>query len=386
MFNRWIDIDLNKSALVIGPRRSGKTTLLRNLFKDYNYATLDDMDFLSWADRDPKGLIEHLGKKAIIDEIQRKPKLTIAVKYALDNQGAHIIMTGSSSIGLLDASADTLAGRINLYSLPTACVGENLGPFTHRIFFEKLDPATIMKYQRYLPEAISLGQFPEILNQKTTADKISLLNNYRDTYFIRDLMHLSNIENIDALWIILRHLVRSVGSHLEISNFAREAGVSFPTTKKYLNILNQSQLTFRLFGYQYGPAKRYIKAAKTYFSDNGIIKSLNLPLNEGQLLENFVIAELEKRRKLGFLQSPGFYYYKSAAGREVDLIFEENNKVYAIEIKSTINPSRRDVRNLIEFSTAKNQEIKRYLFYPGTEYLSIENVKVIPVAALVRGV
>ena len=118
-------------------------------------------------------------------------------------------------------------------------------------------------------------------------------------------MQLSNIENLDGLMAIFQHLARSLGSCLEVSNFAREAGISFPTTKKYLNALQQAQLTFRLYGYQYGPAKRHIKAAKTYFADNGIIQSLNAGSSEGQLIENFVIAELEKRRKLGMIAYSG---------------------------------------------------------------------------------
>ncbi|MDD4663655.1 MAG: AAA family ATPase, partial [Caldisericia bacterium] len=99
MFERWIKIDPNKSALIIGPRRSGKTTYLKDAFPDYAYTTLDDFDAFDWAERDPKGFITSLGKHCIIDEIQRVPKLTIAVKYAIDNENAHIIMTGSSSIG-----------------------------------------------------------------------------------------------------------------------------------------------------------------------------------------------------------------------------------------------------------------------------------------------
>lgn len=386
MFKRWLEIDRNKSALIIGPRRSGKTTLLKDCFPDYNYATLDDLDFLSWANKDPKGFIEHLGRRAIIDEIQRKPELTVAVKYAIDNQGARFFMTGSSSIGLLDSAVDTLAGRINLYSLPTACIGENIGQYTHSVFDDRIDLSSIKKINRQISEAITFGQFPEIITRSDLNQKFELLKNYRDTYFIRDLMRLANIDNLEGLLAIFHHLARSIGSHLEVSNFAREAGISYPTTKKYLNILNQSQLTFRLYGYQYGPAKKFIKAAKTYFADNGIIKSLNVPLNEGQLLENFVIGELEKRRKLGFINTQQFFYYKSSAGREIDLIWESGDDLYAVEIKATRQPSSRDIRNLTEFSRQMNRQIKMYLFYPGEEYDTIDKVKIIPIAALSRGV
>lgn len=386
MFNRWINIKSDKSCLLIGPRRAGKTTLLKHRYADYTYITLDNFDYLNWAEKDPKGLMDSLGKKVIIDEIQRKPHLTIAVKNAIDNNGAHVLMTGSSSLGLTDAAADTLAGRINIYSLPTLCYGEDSGESNHNIFTEELNPLQIKKGQRELNAAMKYGQFPEVLLCSSEEERKELLLNYRDTYFIRDLMRLSNIENVEGLFAVFQHLTRSLGSHLTVSNFARESGISYPTTKKYLNVLNQSQLTFKLYGYQYGPAKRFIKASKTYFADNGIITSMNIPLNEGQILENYVIAELEKRRKLGFIKSDRFYYYKSVAGREIDLVFESNKELYAIEIKATKNPSKRDVRSLIEFGRNTKQKINTFLFYMGEEYRMIEGVKLLPVASLRAGI
>jgi len=385
MLNRWINIKSDKSSLLIGPRRAGKTTLLKHRYPDYTYITLDNFDYLNWAEKDPKGLVDDLGKKAIIDEIQRKPHLTIAVKNAIDNHGAHILMTGSSSLGLTDAAADTLAGRINIYSLPTLCFGESFGDPSHNIFTEELNPLQIKKAQRELNAAMKYGQFPEVLLCNNNEERKELLLNYRDTYFIRDLMRLSNIENVEGLYAVFQHLARSLGSHLTVSNFAREAGISYPTTRKYLNILNQSQLTFNLYGYQYGPAKRFIKASKTYFADSGIVTSLNIPLNEGQLLENFVIAELEKRRKLGFIKSDRFYYYKSVAGREIDLVFESGKELYAIEIKATKNPSKRDVRSLLEFRRNMKQKVNTFLIYTGEEYGMIDDIKILPVAAIKSG-
>jgi hypothetical protein len=172
---------------------------------------------------------------------------------------------------------------------------------------------------------------------------------------------------------------------LEVSNFAREAGISHPTAKKYLNALQQAQLTFKLYGYQFGPAKRYIKAAKTYFTDNGIILSLNTVLGAGQLIENFVLAELEKRRKLGMIKSDQFYYYKSTGGNEIDLVFEMDNRVYAVEIKSTRKPSPRDLQSLRQFNDRLNRPIRRYLIYMGDEYRTIDNIQLLPIGALFRG-
>ena len=385
MFERWLEILSRRSCLIVGSRRSGKTTLLKHRYPDWPYATLDDLDYLDWAKRDPKGLISHLGNKAIIDEIQRLPMLTVAVKYAMDNERARFVMTGSSTLGLLDAAADSLAGRIDIISLPTACWGEELGGPTHSILVNQASPPHIKEANRRLSGAMTYGQFPEVLMQEKNGDKHEVLVNYRNTYFTRDLMQLSNIENLDGLLAVLQHLTRSLGSHLEVSNFAREAGISHPTTKKYLNALQQAQLTFKLYGYQFGPAKRYIKAAKTYFADNGIILSLNAGVSAGQLLENFVLAEFEKRRKLGMIKSDQFYYYKSTGGNEIDLVFEADNTVYAIEIKSTRRPAPRDLRNLGQFSDRLNRPVRRYLVYLGEEYRTIDNIQLLPAAALFRG-
>ena len=198
-------------------------------------------------------------------------------------------------------------------------------------------------------------------------------------------MQLSNIENLEGLMAVFQHLIRSLGSHLEISNFAREAGISHPTTKKYLNALQQAQLTFKLYGYQYGPAKRYIKAAKTYFVDNGIIHSFNARVTEGQQLENFVLSEFEKRRRLNMIPVDQLYYYKSAGGQEIDLVFEMNGTVYAIEIKGTRNPGPKDLRSLRQFGTRQILPVKRFLFYLGEDYRVVDGIRLVPVGALFRG-
>lgn len=385
MFQRWLEIPSHRSVLIVGSRRSGKTTLLKQRYPKWQYTTLDDLDYLDWAKRDPKGLISHLGQKAIIDEIQRLPMLTVAVKHAVDNAKARFLMTGSSTLGLLDAAADSLAGRIDIVSLPTACWGEELGGPTHSILDDHLSPPQIKEANRRLTGAITYGQFPEVIIQEKDSDKHEVLVNYRNTYFTRDMMQLSNIEDLDGLLAVLQNLTRSIGSHLEVSNFAREAGISHPTTKKYLNALQQAQLTFKLYGYQFGPAKRYIKAAKTYFADNGIIHSLNAGVGAGQLFENFVVADFEKRRKLGMIKADQFYYYKSAGGNEIDLVFEIDNTVYAIEIKSTQRPAPRDLHNLRQFKDRLNRPVRRYFVYRGVDYRTLDNIQLIPVAALFRG-
>jgi len=294
-------------------------------------------------------------------------------------------MTGSSSLGLLDSSADTLAGRIRILSLPTACWGEALSQPDHSVFGDRLDPSALRKAQRTLDAAVGFGQFPEVLMQDSESDKRDVLNLYKNSCFTRDLMQMSNIGNLEGLLAVFHNLARSIGSHLEVSSFSRESGLSHPTSKKYLDTLFQSQLTLRLYGYQFGPAKRYIKASRTYFADNGIIEAMGIRLSQGQLLENFVIAELEKRRKLGFIKSDQFFYYKSAGGREIDLIFEEEGVLKAVEVKASRRPGAGDIRNLKEFSKGMDRSVECFLFHTGMEYDTVDGVNLIPVSALFRG-
>ena len=224
-----------------------------------------------------------------------------------------------------------------------------------------------------------------MLSQEADEDRQRVLVNYRNTYFTRDLMQLSNTENLEGLLAVFQYLTRSIGSHLEVSNLARESGLSFPTAKKYLNALNQAQLTFKLYGYQYGPAKRYVKAAKTYFCDNGLIHSLNPRVDQGRQLENFVLAELEKRRKIGHLPAEQLFYYKSRTGHEIDLVFETGDTLNAVEIKAARSPGPRDLQNLKRFVRSLNRPVKAYLVYMGEHYETVEGVRLVPVGALFRG-
>ena len=384
MLSRWLKPKDTRSALIFGPRRAGKTTLLKMRFPDIPYRTLDNYDYLELARKDPKQFCDFPEDTLIIDEVQRVPELLIAIKYVIDQQNKVFLMTGSSSLGLISSGAETLAGRVSLIECPTFCWGEEQGPATHRTFEMPPDPLQIKKADRLLAQAMTYGGFPEVLTAKGEKDKTAVLRNYRDTYFTKDLLLLSNIENADGLMAILAYLAISLGSHLEISNTARESGLSHPTAKKYLNVLYESRLAFKLLGYQYGPAKRFTRASKTYFSDTGMLHALNVSVSPGQLLEQFVISELEKRRKLGALQCDRLHYYKSAAGAEIDIILEMPHETLAVEIKNSKNPNRRDLRQLQKFVRANPENRRAILLYTGTEKQIIEGIEILPVQHLYR--
>lgn len=383
MFTRWLEKP-RRSALLLGPRRAGKSTYLRNTFSDFKYITLDDLDTLDLAETDPKALLEGQ-QRIILDEIQRAPKLTIAAKYAIDEQGATVLMSGSSRIGLLDASADSLAGRIDIQELPPACWGEAEGDPTHSIFDDRVSLPDIRVAQRALEAFVQYGGFPEVVSAPTDAEKEAILTNYKNTYFTRDLSLLSNIEDVAALRAILQYYALSLGSITQVEHFRQEAHVSHMTAKKYLQSVYQSGLGFTLLGYHHGPAKRYIKGSKSYYCDTGIPTALQVQCSQGQIIENFVISEFEKRRKLGWYRTDQLYFFKSSSGFEIDLIIAERDIVRAVEIKATKNPTPRDVRHVQAFVDQAPDTRRGYLMYMGAEYRQLGDVLCLPIAAIFRG-
>ena len=295
------------------------------------------------------------------------------------------MMSGSSRIGLLDVSADSLAGRIDIQSLPPACWGEEAGPPTHSIFDEQANALQLKESGRKLELFMQYGGFPEVVVALDENEKASILNNYRNTYFTRDLSLLSNLEDVSGLRAVLNHYALSIGSVTQVEHFRQESGLSHITTKKYLQSIYASDLGFSLAGYQFGPAKRHIKGAKSYYCDAGMIKALGVQCSRGQIVENFVISEIEKRRKLGFYSCESLFFYKSTSGFEIDLIIQEGQNLKAIEIKAASRPTRKDVRNLVDFVKQDEAYRKGFLFYLGLDYQELEGVHCIPIVALFRG-
>ena len=384
MFDRWTSFRPG-NLLLLGPRRSGKTTLLRRRYPAHRYATLDDFDALAWARRDPKGFASSLRPAAVIDEIQRLPELVVAVKYWSDRGELEALMTGSSSIGLLDAAAETLAGRVWIEHLPTVCWGEECGLPLHSFFQDEAEFPHLAEGRRRFDDAWRDGGFPEVVAADSTAGRTEILRRYRDSYFLRDVAQMANIENVEALHAIFQHVVRCLGSPVEISNFARETGLSHPTAKRYLGTLFQTGLGFRLYGGQYGPAKRLMKAAKLYFADSGIVTAFQTNVDEGARFESFVIAEIEKRRKLRLLDAGPLLHYRAKGGAEVDLIIEEPDCVRAVEIKYSEHVQPRDLRNLRRLREMEwPKPLKLYVVYRGMEYHDLDGVRALPVHALWR--
>jgi predicted AAA+ superfamily ATPase len=377
MFTRWIILPTTKSFLLVGPRRAGKSTLLKTKFPNFAYSTLDDLDEYAWAKNDAKGFIEHFKNNFIIDEAQRVPLISLPIKKLIDDKKAIAILTGSSGLNLKDQIFDSLAGRIEILKLPTCCFGENFGNPIHKIT-EKLNPLDEAIAKREFKIFFKYGGFPEVLNTNDENEKETILKNYKNSYFTRDIAQIANLENIEAIKAMYGALIKGLSSRYEINNLSRETGLSIPTTKKYFNSLLGSGLTFKLYGYHLGPAKRYIAKSKNYFLDQGILQSLSDEYSKGQALENFVVSEIEKRRQLGIIQAEELYYYESSGGLEVDVVIEEKDKIYAIEIKSSAAVGKKDFKNLNSFNLETKKELIKIVFYLGDKIEKSGDIHLIP--------
>ena len=210
---------------------------------------------------------------------------------------------------------------------------------------------------RELNTSLVTGGYPETVDKPLDQAK-EILKDYRNTYLQRDILELANIQDLNAFRALCNALAQAICTPVNLKNLADECGVSPITCKKYIHALEQTCIIFQLPAYIYGPAKRYLKATKWYFSDNGLLDALGVRLSEGQVFENFVIAEIRKRLIVANLDESSMFFYKSKGGAEIDCIVEIDADVHLFEVKNSKNPDRRHVRNLRNF-TAKNRTVKQ---------------------------
>jgi uncharacterized protein len=397
MFKRWLeplirsDLTANRSVLLVGSRRVGKTTLVQTVGADNSvYLTFDDVDLQSAVRQSPKYLEKICNKSRlnILDEVQKAPGIFDTVKWLIDD-GYSFILTGSSALHLLENVSETLAGRIRIRFLPTCAWGEadnepgaDIRPSV--LFNRSLaaqDPYLFHQAKSDLSLFLQYGGFPELVG-KSLQEKEDILRDYRNTYLQRDILELTNIHDLSAFRGLIAALAQSVGSTVNYQHLARESGLSHVTAKKYLHALEQTFIIFKVMPYHFGPSKRYLKSPKWYFSDIGMLNSLNVRISEGQLFENFVIAEVHKRLIINNQDHEQLFFYQSAKGAEIDLLVELKDNLWLYEIKLSKSASSRftrNIRNFETFSAPGRIDLNRCIVYTGDDFKEEDGVQYIPV-------
>jgi len=317
---------------VTGPRQAGKMTLLRNLLPDYKYVSLENPDNRNFAFSDPNGFLRKYDRYSIIDEVQQVPQLFSFIQTIADQDRimGQYILSGSQHFPLLERITQSLAGRVSLVRLLP-------------LQFSELKDAKL--FINHLSGIIFKGFYPAIFDRNIPPAQY--YTNYIETYVERDLRSMINIRDLTSFRTFLKLCAGRVGQITNMVSLANDCGISSPTAKSWLSILEASFIIFLLPPYYRNFNKRLIKSPKLYFYDTGLVCNLlgmqqesqvDTYYQKGALFENLVIAEIMKQ-KLHEGNTTPFYYWRDNTGNEIDLIIENFQAIEAYEMKAgaTIN-------------------------------------------------
>ncbi len=345
---------------LLGPRQSGKTTLVRNTFPDKPYSNLEAIDTQELARSDPRGFLARFPGGAILDEIQRVPELLSYIQVQVDEQNEKglFILTGSHQMELHQAIAQSLAGRTALLQLLPMSLSE-------------LKQARI---SLSLDETLIQGGYPRIFQEQL--DPTKAYRNYFQTYVERDLRQLVNIKDLTQFQRFIRLCAGRIGQLLSLESLGNDAGISAHTVKEWLSLLEASFILFRLYPYFENFGKRIVKAPKLYFTDVGLatyllgietVEQVSRDPLRGNLVENLVALELIKTR-LNQGRDPQLYYFRDAHGHEIDFVFQSAQELIPIEVKAA-QTFHKDFLNNLKFfhDLVGKRSPKGFLIYAGPQ-------------------
>lgn len=347
--------------LLNGPRQVGKTTILKHCMDNsMSYVTLDDLSSRELAKKDPKLFLGRNKFPLLIDEIQYAPELFPYIKIIVDRENKNNLywFTGSQQFSLMKNVSESLAGRIGILNLQGLSQSEkldimNVGKFLPTDeYLEKKRSLSKRIDLHELYELIWRGSFPRVsLNEEV--DWNIFYSSYLQTYIERDVRKISNIGDELTFMNFIRYTAARTGQELNYSDISNSIGISQPMVKSWISILRTSGLIYLLEPYYTNISNRIIKRPKLYFLDTGLVcyltKYQNSELLEsgamnGAILETYVISEILKTYWYNGLE-PNLSYYRDKDKKEIDLIIEENNTLYPIEIKRKFEPKKDDIKN-----------------------------------------
>jgi len=354
---------------ITGPRQSGKTTVAKMSFPDYDYVNLENPDILEDAKSDPRLFLSRHTKGLIIDEIQVFPALFSYIQTISDenNKAGEFILTGSQNFLLSEKISQSLAGRIFI---------THLLPFS----FSELQN-TGYQFENY-SDYIFKGFYPRIYDRDI--EPAMFYPSYIQTYTERDLRQIVNVSNLFLFQKFMRLAAGRVGQLVNYSSIATELGIDLKTVKSWFSILETSFVIFFLQPHFRNFSKRLLKTPKLYFYDTGLVCSLlgikkaedvDLHWAKGALFENMIISDLMKNY-FNRAETPSLYFWRDNTGNEVDCLIEEGNLIKSIEIKSssTINT---DFFKGLNFYKNMDEYSQPYLIYGGDKNMQRKEAQIV---------
>lgn len=354
-----------------GPRQSGKTTLAQTLFPDYGYVNLEHPDLRAEADADGASFLRLHPAPLIIDEVQRVPSLLSRIQVAVDERSGEngiYVLTGSHQPSLRAKVGQSLAGRVG---------GVTLLPLS----LSELSAAGIPSGRE---QRIVEGFMPRLFSERQAP--FELYRNYAATYLEKDVSQLTRLRERRPFETFVRLLAGRVGQLYNSAGISDEIGVSAPTLRGWLSILEACHLVFVLPPYYRNFGKRFVKTPKVYFSEPGLaawqlgIRDAKQAARDpafGGLFENMVVVEALKTR-LNAGRTPDLYFIRDQHGTEIDLVIEDGGALHLFEIKSSASFSSDFARNLDVVRHAIPGIASATVVYGGESAAGIRDITFVP--------
>ncbi len=351
-----------------GPRQSGKSTLLRHLYADIPYFSMEDPDIRITVKNDPKGFLSQFPDGVIIDEVQNVPELLSYIQGIVDNDPKRkFFLTGSSQFGLLRSVSQSLAGRSAVFELLPLSLSEIASE-------DNGDSVDEILYRGFYPAIWSGKNIPKLLYP-----------NYVKTYIERDVRDLLAIKDLDLFQRFVRLCAARIGSIFNASELSNELGVSVNTVNSWVSVLQASYLIYLLPPFFTNTRKRLTKSPKIYFTDCGLAAylldidsppTLNRDKMRGHLFENMVIMDfLKDAYNAG--RNGGLYFYRDSNGNEVDLLIKNGSEYDCYEIKSASTFHPDFIKGLKSFEKAfPGMTQKATLIYSGDEMPEFNGISI----------
>jgi len=385
------------TVVLIGPRQSGKTTLLRHLFESQRpLISLELPDVRAAAISDPRGFLDLYGPPVIYDKIQYAPALLPYIKERVDarrDQPGQFILTGSQNLLLMEQVTESLAGRSAVLKLLPLTRREVANEPDRALPWETGQPPLTGAGPAHgeLWEQVLRGFYPELIKSPDRDARLWQAS-YVQTYLERDVRNLRNIGDLTLFQTFLRSLATRAAGLLNLSDLARDVGIAVNTARDWVAVLEASFQIFLLRPYFVNLGKRLVKSPKVYFTDTGLLCYL-VGLRDGEhaaagpmgsaLMENLVVAELFKT-SLHRGDEPAMYFWRTAAGSEVDLIIETQAGLVPIEIKASSTARPEMAKGIQAFRRDFGDRAARgFVIYPGPSTLPLgDGVLALPLAVL----
>ena len=370
-------------VVLTGARQVGKSTLLFNAepFRNWRFHTLDDFDVLEQARSNPESLWAGTNQ-VILDEVQKAPELLLAVKKTVDrNPGKYqFVLSGSTNLLLMKQVSESLAGRAVYFVLDPMSVGE-MNNRPHPDILARLlngefpEESSLSVELPDLAESILRGFMPPLLRLDSSQAWTRWWEGYVATYLERDLRQVAQIDALLDFRRVMELAALRSAQLINQSEISRDAGLSQPTTHRYLNLLETTHLFDRLPAYTASRTTRLLKSPKAFFNDPALavflsgyfeLDDLRKAREYGAYFETFIYHHLRILTRL-MTPSARLYFWRTLEGNEVDFVLEYGRRLLAIEVKLTGNPGYRDTAGLRLFLEKHPKASGGLIVYGGKE-------------------